>query len=243
MTFGSASGQMITKDAFSSGEVNFDLSEKDIAEIASETFPMRQLSPQKLELLRKYVNLALSLYWAPVPDARDRIELPVCDLVNLLKAVDKKLAPPLNRWFLAAAGRKYASQPKAKDNYAFDKLMMSCGYSDYADFVEATISEFRRLLLQILKWGNDRNLLEQVSKDISPTLKSRTQLICDFLPMIFEVVFEQRCANSNVGPGTRFIVGVLRKSGLHKGKIATVQALVVRSRQRAKTRKESHDRK
>src|SRR5437763_10832162 len=112
--------------------------------------------------------------------------------------------------------------------------MLTCGYSDYADFVEATISGFRQSLNQISKWTNDRKYLEQVLTDLSPFLKTRTILIRKLLPLIFEEIFEQPCRMSASGPSTRFIVGVLRKSGLHKGNTSTIQAAVVKSLQRGR---------
>lgn len=225
-------GKKSTKDVFRSSEVKCNLGEKDIAEIASETFPRRQLSPQKLGLLRESVNRALSFLYAPVDNAGE-MRLPVSDLPNMLRALDNKLALPTNRWLLTAAGRKYASTLKAKDNHAFDSLMMKCGYADYGDFVEATISRFREVLEQMRKWTNDRKYLDQVLTDLSPRLKTRTILIRSLLPLIFEEVFERKCG-IGATPGTRFIVAVLRKSRLHKGNTKAIQAAVVKSRHRGK---------
>lgn len=226
--------QNSTKDVFRSSQVLFHLSEEKIAEIAAETFPKRQLTSQKLGLLKKSVNLALFYFYAPVDNVRVEIGSSGNDLVRTLTAVDNKLALAANRWLLAAAGRKYASTLKLKDNRAFDGLVLACGYSDYADFVEATISEFRLSLHQILKWTNDRKYLEQVLTDLSPLLKNRSILIHSFLPSIFEEVFEQKCGIGTTGPCTRFIVGVLRASRLHKGNTRAIQAAVVKSLQRRK---------
>jgi hypothetical protein len=185
-------------------------------------------------LLKEYVNFALSLLYAPVDNVRDEMGSAGDELPKMLKALDNKLALPENRWLLAAAGRKYASTLKTKDNRAFDRLMLACGYSDYADFVEAMISGLRQSLKQILKWTNDRKHLEQVLMELSPRLKNRTVLIRSLLPLIFEEIFEQPCRISATGPSTRFIVGVLRKSGLHKGNTRAIQAAVVKSLQRGR---------
>jgi hypothetical protein len=84
-----------------------------------------ELTSQKLGLLKKSVNRALFCLYAPVDNVRVEIGSSGNDLVRTLTAVDNKAA---NMWLLAAAGRKYASTLKLKDNRAFDSLVLACGY-------------------------------------------------------------------------------------------------------------------
>jgi hypothetical protein len=221
------------RDTFRPSDVTF-LNDVDIVEIVADTFPGRRLSPTKLRLLKELINAALFAFYAPVDSSDLDLRPAFDDVQTLLIDLNRKLALSKTRWLLAKAGRSYASAIKANDNREFDKLMLAVGYSDFSDFVEFTIMQLRQSLKEISKWVDQKKSAERVLQGLSPRLRTRTPLIRDWLPAIFEKIFEQRCRLSHNGPGSRFIATVLRRSRLHKGNRKRIIATVVRSQSRGK---------
>lgn len=195
----------------------------DIRGVVSEVFPSRAGEEGLLHDLRNDISLALHF-----------VRSPVDDIVKLRVAYNrlKKGSPSssLDHWLLAAAGRHWLMNLKSKDGSAFDNYMWKSGYADFGQAVEAKVEQFEQNAEEIRMWIEKAS--ESVLHDYTPLAESKSFLINQALPRIFEVRFDRRCSNGKTSLGARFIAKVLTKI-FEEGKSgAAVLEAVVKARTR-----------
>jgi hypothetical protein len=164
----------------------------------------------------------LSLVAAPTShNLRPEAESIERALANLKRALTRE-----RKIILAGIGHRRVS---AHPDEAY-----SAGYASVDQYIDGTMATLSESIDLSLSWLRDGDAANEFFKTVEP-LAPIELLITDLLPAVYELAFGKKCGNGRDGPGTRFIVAVLREANLIPiiTSDETASATIVKKRERA----------